>query len=232
MQVIADHAFYEYDDILQELVLGSSVSSVGTGAFTYCKVLTDVIFLSTEPPAINDLTANGTYTDNMTIHVHKSAVEAYKDIISDFKNLELFELTFDNSARTLDVSDDPNTYTVSSSWVSAEPDSYTFSHNANSSLIWSSSNTDIATVSSDGVITAVAKGECTITAKSVFGEEFTLTLTVTDRNENFTGVSNISSDDTPFRAYTISGIEVVTRPLAHGLYIIVYEDGRVEEKGF
>ena len=52
------------------------------------------------------------------------------------------------------------------------------SNNAPQTVNWSSSNTSVATVSSSGVVTAKAKGSCTITATSTFDENKSGTATI------------------------------------------------------
>ena len=46
------------------------------------------------------------------------------------------------------------------------------------SVTWSSSNNNVAYVSSDGTVTAVSEGECTITCTSLYDENITATVTV------------------------------------------------------
>ena len=52
------------------------------------------------------------------------------------------------------------------------------SNATNKTVTWSTSNKNVATVSSKGVITGVAGGKCTITAKSSAGQTATVTVTV------------------------------------------------------
>lgn len=54
---------------------------------------------------------------------------------------------------------------------------------SNTNVIWSSSNESIATVSSDGIITAVDKGSCTITCTAADGSGITSTCDVTVKQQ-------------------------------------------------
>lgn len=65
------------------------------------------------------------------------------------------------------------------------------SNATNKSITWSSSNTSVATVSG-GVITGVAKGSATITAKSNNGKTATVSVTVT-ASEEVTALANSST---------------------------------------
>ena len=68
------------------------------------------------------------------------------------------------------ISVSPSTLTMSLSETSKLSVSYTPSNaNQNKGITWSTSNKNVATVSSDGTVTAVAKGTATITATSTKG---------------------------------------------------------------
>lgn len=67
----------------------------------------------------------------------------------------------------------------------------------NKSVTWSSSNTKVATVSSKGLVTAVAGGSCTITAKSTSGS-FTAKCTITVTQTT----SGVTLDTSAFSIYT------------------------------
>ena len=60
-----------------------------------------------------------------------------------------------------------------SDFTTVNPDNATYKH-----LTWSSSNNKVATVTSDGVVTALAGGTTTITATSVNGKTATCSITV------------------------------------------------------
>lgn len=57
----------------------------------------------------------------------------------------------------------------------------------NKQLTWSSDKTDVATVDQDGNVTAVAEGECTITATSTDGSEVKGTCEVTVKSKGING---------------------------------------------
>ena len=70
---------------------------------------------------------------------------------------------------------------------------------ADQTVTWSSSDESVATVNSEGVVTSVAKGTCTITATTVDGKKATCKVTVksntskSDSNSNSSGKNSSSS---------------------------------------
>ena len=66
------------------------------------------------------------------------------------------------------------------------------SNATNKTLTWTSNKTSVATVSSAGVVTAVAEGTATITAKSNNGKTATATVTVTKQDDPVTELLNES----------------------------------------
>ena len=78
------------------------------------------------------------------------------------------------------------------------------SNASNKSVTWSSSNTSVATVSSTGVVKAVAKGTATITAKTSNGKKATCTITVEKKTVTY-------YSDTDIPTYTfVTGYEMLT----------------------
>lgn len=65
----------------------------------------------------------------------------------------------------------------------------------NKDLIWSSSNTNVATVSSSGVVTAKATGSATITATAADGSGKTATCSVTVKSGNSIDWEDYGSDN-------------------------------------
>ena len=69
------------------------------------------------------------------------------------------------------------------------------SNATNKTITWKSSNTSVATVTSAGKVTAVAKGSATITAKSNNGKTATCSVTVTDSSSNLVNNSYMNSEN-------------------------------------
>lgn len=89
---------------------------------------------------------------------------------------------------------------------------------------WSTSNPNVATVDENGVVTAVAKGEATITLAVTFDNGITVPrsckVTVTDNNGNV-AIESIEATGGNARAefFNLNGVRVNGDALAPGLYI-------------
>lgn len=82
-------------------------------------------------------------------------------------------------------------------------------------VVWTSSNEAVATVSAEGVVTAVAAGEATITAS--YGElEAHCTVTVTDIESL---IDEIRANAAAFELYDLAGRRINAAP-AHGVYLL------------
>ena len=68
--------------------------------------------------------------------------------------------------------------------------------NANTSLTWTSSKPEVATVTQDGKVTAVAKGTTTITVKTANGKTATCNVTVIDTTVNEINPESIALSET------------------------------------
>ena len=65
----------------------------------------------------------------------------------------------------------------------------------NDPLVWTSSDETVATVSANGVVTAVGKGECVITATSVLSPEISATCNVTVETLDYTILGLLQDED-------------------------------------
>ena len=107
------------------------------------------------------------------------------------------------------------------------------------SVTWKSSNTSVATVTSDGKVTGVGKGTATVTCTSSQGFSATCEVTVTASNGSrshssegdeydVTGIDNLNEDPAatePFDVYDLRGNKVLHRVtsldgLPDGIYIV------------
>ena len=96
---------------------------------------------------------------------------------------------------------------------------------SNKSISWSSTNSSVATVNSEGLITANGVGSATIIASTQDGTNLSATCTVIV--ENVSGIENIYNDDNAVvKIFNLQGVLVYegvysTANLASGTYIII-----------
>ncbi|MDE7427284.1 MAG: C10 family peptidase [Muribaculaceae bacterium] len=88
------------------------------------------------------------------------------------------------------------------------------------SVTWSSSNEEVATVDSTGTVTAVAEGDATITATTINGLTATVEITVTVKS----GIADVTVDarDGASEVYDINGCPVSSdlQSLTPGVYLV------------
>ena len=94
--------------------------------------------------------------------------------ISKLEPVQVTDVELDIAQKALNVGD---TFTIT---ATVKPDNAT-----DKSVTWSSSNTSVATVDENGVVTAVAEGTATITATASNGVEASCTVTVKQKGDSF-----------------------------------------------
>ena len=108
--------------------------------------------------------------------------------ISKLEPVQVTDVELDITQKALNVGD---TFTLT---ATVKPDNAT-----DKSVTWSSSNTSVATVDENGVVTAVAEGTATITATASNGVEASCTVTVKQKGDSiFKKILNVIL--APFRA--------------------------------
>ena len=184
------YAFYECTKI-KSIVIPADVIEINWGAFNGCDGLEDIYCYIQEPFDLNSymfILSDWTAYSNATLHVPYGTKEKYKskEGWKNLKNIVEFGtsvngISLNTSSVSLKVGETFKLYaTVSSSNAS------------NMSISWSSSNASVATVSSDGLISAKATGNATITCRVNDGSGKLATCAVTVEPEGSTGISSIT----------------------------------------
>ena len=141
---------------LTSITIPANVTSIGGGAFENCVNLTSVTVENPEPVAI----AENTFTNrtNATLYVPAGSKALYEaaDYWKDFK--EIVEFSSDPTSNLMVVANAINLVKGTSQTLTVIPNS--------ADMTWTSSDTSIATVSSNGVVTGVKAGDATITCAS------------------------------------------------------------------
>ena len=157
---IGEGAFYGCSS-LKTVVIPASVTSLSRGAFYDCSRLASVTVEAVNTPTGGDYMFE--WTDNCPIFVPAESVEAYKsaeywsryaDRIFPIGFVPVTSLTLDVSTLELEKE---SSYTFTATIL---PENAT-----NKEIIWTSSDASIATVSQEGVVTALQAGSATITAQ-------------------------------------------------------------------
>jgi|GEM_PF-5041394 hypothetical protein len=219
---IGDGAFISCAS-LETLELPSGLTSIGRYAFEDCSSLKKVCSYATAPPVCG---ADDSFrpSADCVLHIPKKTKEVYKESIG-WKNFAYLEddLPNENYVGATDITLDSNTLRLKIG------DSYQLAatvlpENAtDKSVIWSSSDSKVASVSDNGLVKGLKEGHATITA-TCDGISATCDIEVTD----FSGITSVATNGAnSVEVYTLQG-QKIDRPLASletGIYIIVH-DGR------
>ncbi len=211
---------------LKSLYIGEGTTYIPDAAFGNKTNLLNVYCNATTPPSISPTTFNYITHYKGTLYVPKGCIDAYKNtegwsMFRDFQELP-YQVVITDDNVSVDIS---KSVTVDASVTPADA--------TTAPVKWYSLDEDIATVTTDGVVTGVAKGEATLVA---FCDGITATLKV-----NVTGtdavkdvLADAQTEDTTFDVYNLQGIRVASGidkaelssgSLAPGIYILVSPHG-------
>ena len=214
---------------LRTLYIGENTASIPNKTFVNNKNLFEVYSNAATPPSIGTDTFGSETYSYATLYVPQGSVNDYKSATGWRKFEDIQELPFQIVVKDKKVSvDRTKSILVSASVTPAS---------ATSSLVkWYSLNDEIATVTTDGVVTGVAEGGVTILA---YCDGITAPMKVIVKK--FDGVEDVMADDptdmSEFDVYNLQGIRVRTNctkdelsELSHGIYILVSPQGRKKLK--
>ena len=210
---------------LRTLYIGENTASIPDKTFVNNKNLFEVYSNATTPPSIGTATFGSETYSYATLYVPQGSVDAYKAATGWSKFEDIQELPFQIVVKDKKVSVDR----TKSILVSA---SVTPASSTSSPVKWYSLNDEIATTTTDGVVTGMAEGGVTILA---YCDGITSTMKVIVKK--FDSVEDIMADDptelSEFDVYNLQGIRVRTNctkeqlsELSHGIYILVSPQGR------
>ena len=214
---------------LRTLYIGENTASIPNKTFVNNKNLFEVYSNAATPPSIGTATfGSETYT-YATLYVPQGSVSAYKAATGWSKFEDIQELPFQIVVKDKKVSvDRTKSILVSASVTPAS---------ATTSLVkWYSLDDEIATVTTDGVVTGMAEGGVTVLA---YCDGITAPMKVIVKK--FDGVEDVLADDptelSEFDVYNLQGIRVRANctkaqlsELSHGIYILVSPQGRKKVK--
>ena len=183
---------------LKNLTIGNSVNSIGLSAFRYCNRLTDVYSYILDPSSV--ATASYVFASNQssysgrTLHVPAGTTSAYQSNGNWYPYFgQIVEMPLVTaSSITLNKTESVMPKDATLQLVAAVlPESTT-----NMALTWASSDTTIATVDENGLVTAVAVGNATITATTTDGSNLSASCAVTVSDDLNDYVNYLAMSDT------------------------------------
>ncbi len=216
---------------LNSLYIGEGTTNIPDNAFGNKTNLMNVYSNATTPPSISPTTFSYITCYKGTLYVPKGCIDAYKNtegwsMFRDFQELP-YQVVITDDNVSVDIS---KSVTVAASIAPA--------YATTAPIKWYSLDEDIATVTTDGIVTGVAKGEAKLVA---FCDGITATLKV-----NVTGtdavkdiIASAPAEDTIFDAYNLQGIRVAygirkaelsAGRFAPGIYILVSSKGCLKVK--
>ena len=169
---IGDYAFYGCSG-LTSVIIGNSVTSIGTYAFAYCSNLTSITCVASTPP-------DGYRSDSfmkvkkyIPVYVPANSIKAYKitNVWKDFTNIQA--IIEPESISLTNASEDLIVGMTKKLETTITPEDAT-----TKTITWTSSNTEVATVSAEGIVTAKGGGTTVITATTYNGKTVKCTITV------------------------------------------------------
>ena len=169
---IGSYAFYSCTG-LSSITIPNSVTSIESYAFMDCSGLTSITSEATIPPSCGDASFFNV-KKSIPVYVPANSVEAYKKAKEwkDFTNIQAIivepaSIAFANASENLIVG------MTKKLEAAITPEDAT-----TKTITWTSSNTDVATVTAEGIVTAKGAGTSVITAKTYNGKTAKCTITV------------------------------------------------------
>lgn len=210
---------------LWKVYIGEATATIPPDTFKSNKLFW-IYSNATTPPEISTTTFSPDTYDKGILYVPQGCLNAYKgakvwNLIPDIRELP-YQIDIPNEKVSVDIS---QSVTLTASVVPA--------YGPPVHIKWYSLNEDIATVTTNGVVTGVAKGEATLVA---FCDGITATLKInvtgTDAVESI--LTDTTTEDSTFDVYNLQGIRVASGirkaefsadHFAPGIYILVSPKG-------
>ena len=157
---------------LTGIQIPNSVTSIGNWAFEGCESLTKITCLAITPPTIQSSTFTNYSAD---LYVPAGCISAYQSANHWKKFYNIKEIPTLSTSIALNKTSVSLKVTETLTLVATVLPELT----TNKSLTWTSSNEAVATVDVNGVVTAIALGEATITATTTDGTNLSASCQVT-----------------------------------------------------
>ena len=161
---------------LVSVVLPRSITDIEGSAFANCESLLDVYCYAGQVPSAAESIFENSYPEYITLHVPTKSLNDYK-ATAPWSSFGKFE-TIETPVFSITLSETSLPLTVGDVWQLSVTD--ILPENAtDKSVIWSSSNLNVATVDEGGRVQAIAPGSATITATANDGSGVSASCEVT-----------------------------------------------------
>ncbi|MDE5804675.1 MAG: leucine-rich repeat protein, partial [Paramuribaculum sp.] len=154
---ITAYAFYGCST-LQSITIPAGIDQINSYTFYNCSGLTKFVNHNATPQSVGEGAFNSVNLSNVILYVPASSKAAYAaaDIWKTFKEIREINVWLETNKATMKAGE---TLDIKNEYLKVEKGGI-------KSELWSSSNPAVATVDSEGVVTAVADGKATITVKA------------------------------------------------------------------
>ncbi len=181
---ISYEMFHDLNGV-KTIVLPKSVSYIENRAFVGSWDLRTIISTNTKAPLLDDESFNEINRESITLYVPESAIDNYKskgwNVFADIKPLSQEpDITLNKTEVNLVLDANHRQQTIQLSSTIINQDGV-----YEGPVTWSSNNTGVATVDANGLVTAIAEGEATITlVVNLGGVDYSATCKVTVKDLN------------------------------------------------
>lgn len=168
-----DDLAFVYNLNLTSITIPSSVTTIGEQSFLFCDNLTEITCLATTPPTIGSFMTFFIANTSIPVYVPAESLDNYKAqwglyLPNILAIVKASSLTLDKNELNIYVDDQVSlTATVL-------PD-----NTSNKKIVWSTSNSEVASVDENGLVTALTAGTTTITATTTDGSNLSASCEVT-----------------------------------------------------
>lgn len=174
---IGTSAFYGCSG-LNKVVIPASVKTMGFRAFYYCNAIESVFSYAEIPPIMGSDDCFTVY-NTATLYVPNLYLDTYKNTLYWSRFLKIYGVDEDGDVLASGISLNITEKNLNVNQTLQLIATVTPDVASNKTVVWSSSDTNVASVNSDGLVSALANGNATITATTTDGTNLSASCNLT-----------------------------------------------------